>query len=116
LPHREEPLSVFLCHLLKRGNLPEELFYWLRRASEHFSAWSNVRNDARLRTDFGMLADPQMASHGCLPPDPDEILEHRRTRNTDLRDYDTTPAEDDVVADLHEVIEPRTRADHRVSR
>jgi hypothetical protein len=34
----------------------------------------------------------------------------------DLCDDDTTPAEDNIVANLHEVIETGAGADHRVSR
>src|SRR6476620_8970417 len=109
-------LFFSLCHPLERGNLSEELSFWLRRASKHFSACSHVRNDAGLRTDLRILADPQMPSHGRLTPDANEILKHGRTRNTDLRDDNTTPAEDDIVADLDEVIEPRASADHRVPR
>ena len=109
-------LSFSLCHLLERGNLSEEFSFWLRRASKHFSAWSHIRNDAGLRSDLRTLADPKMPGHGRLPPDADEILKHGRTRNTDLCDDDTTPAEDDIVADLDEVIETRAGADHRVPR
>ena len=35
-------LSFSLCHLLERGNLSEEVFYWLSRASEHLGAWSQI--------------------------------------------------------------------------
>ena len=66
--------------------------------------------------DLRALTDPKMPGHRRLPPDANEILKHGRTRNTDLCDDDTTPAEDDIVADLHEVIETRAGADHRVSR
>jgi hypothetical protein len=55
-----------------------------------------------------------MPSHRCLTPDADEILEHCRTRNTDLGYDDATPPKYNIVADLQQVIETRTSADHRV--
>jgi hypothetical protein len=57
-----------------------------------------------------------MPSHGCLTPDADEVLKHCRTRNTNLGYDDATPAEDNVVADLHQIIETGTSTDHGVSR
>src|ERR1700752_2263541 len=57
-----------------------------------------------------------MAIHGGLPPDLDEILKDGRTRNTDLGYDDATSAEDNVVSDLHKIIEARTGADHRILR
>jgi len=103
------------CHLLEHSNLPEEVSYGLSRASKNFSVRSDIRNDARLRSDLRTLTDPKMPGHSCLPADTDEIFKHGRTRNTDLCDDDTTPAEDNIVADLHEVIDTGASADHRVS-
>jgi hypothetical protein len=57
-----------------------------------------------------------MSIHGGLPPDLDEILKDGRTRNTDLGYDDATSAEDNVVSDLHKIIETRTGADHRILR
>ena len=42
-------LSFSLCHLLERGNLPEEVSFWLSRAAKHFRACIHIRHDARLR-------------------------------------------------------------------
>ena len=69
-------LSFFLCHLLEHRNLSEEFSFWLSGASKHSGASSYVRNQARLRCDFGALPDPKMPGHGCLPPDANEILKH----------------------------------------
>ena len=69
-------LSFSLCHLLERGNLPEEVSFWLSRAAKHFSAWIHIRNDARLRSDLRALTDPKMPGHSRLPPDANEILKH----------------------------------------
>jgi hypothetical protein len=56
--------------------LSEEVPYWLCRASKHFGAWYDIRNDARLRSDFRTLTDPKMPGHSRLPPDADEIFKH----------------------------------------
>ncbi len=64
---------------------------------------------------MGTLPNPKMSGHGCLTADTDEIFKHSRARNTDLGYNDATPAEDDVVADLHQIIETRTGADHCVA-
>jgi hypothetical protein len=57
-----------------------------------------------------------MSIQGGLPPDLDEILKDGRTRNGGLGYDNATPAEDNVVSNLHKVIETRTGADHRISR
>ena len=69
-------LFFSLCHLLERGNLPEEISFWLSRAAKHYSAWIHIRNDTRLRSDLRALTDPKMPSHSRLPPDANEILKH----------------------------------------
>jgi len=56
-----------------------------------------------------------MASHSCLAADADEILKDRRPGNAYLCHNDTAPAKEDVVPDLHQIIETRASADHRVS-
>jgi len=65
-----------LCQLLERGNLSEKVFYWLSRASKHSYAWSNIRNDASLRSDLRTFTNPKMPGHGRLPSHSDEILKH----------------------------------------
>src|SRR5262245_20656281 len=57
-----------------------------------------------------------MSIYGGLSPDLHEILKDSRARNTDLGYDDATSAEDNVVSNLHEIIETRTRADHRILR
>src|SRR6516162_6259723 len=85
-------LSFSPCHPFERGNLSEENCLWLSRASKHLGAWSQIRNNARLRSDLRTLTDPKMPGHRCLPSDAHKILKHGRTRNTDLGDYHTTTA------------------------
>src|SRR3954471_12782111 len=50
-----------------------------------------------------------------LSTDADEILKDGRARNTDLSGEGAAAADDDVVCDVHQVIEARTRTDHSVS-
>jgi hypothetical protein len=57
-----------------------------------------------------------MPSHGRLAANLHEIPEHCRTGNVNLSHDDTTPTKNSVVADLDQVIETRTGADHCVSR
>ena len=77
-------LCLFLCHFCERGNLPEEVLYRLSWASEHFGTWTQIRYDARLRTDLRAFADPKMPSQARLPSHTNEVPKHGRTRNTDL--------------------------------
>jgi hypothetical protein len=57
-----------------------------------------------------------MSIQASLSSDLDEILKDGRTRDAGLADEDATPAENNVVSDLYEIIDARTGADHRVSR
>ena len=56
-----------------------------------------------------------MSADACLTTDLNEIFKDGRSRNADLGDDDATSAKDDVVPDLHQIIETRTGTDHRVS-
>src|SRR4029077_8476793 len=104
------------CHFRERSNLPEEVLYGLSWTSKQFGTWSHIRHDARLCPDLRAFADPKMPSQARLPSHTNEVPEHGRTRNTDLRDDDAAPAQHNIVADLHQVIEPGASADHRVLR
>ena len=57
-----------------------------------------------------------MSSQTGLSPDLDEILKDGGARNSGLSYDNATPAEDNVVSNLHKVIETRTGANHRISR
>ena len=69
-------LSFSPCHPFESGYLSEEDCLWLSRASKHLGAWSQIRNNASLRSDLRTLTDPKMPGHRRLPPDADKILEH----------------------------------------
>jgi hypothetical protein len=72
-------LSFSLYHPFERGNLTEEFFLWLGRASEHRRSRGRIRNDAGLRSYHRAFSNPQMPGHRRLAADADMILEHRRT-------------------------------------
>ncbi len=57
-----------------------------------------------------------MSSQTGLSPDLDEILKDGGTRNGGLGYDNATPAEDNVMSNLHKVIETRTGTNHRISR
>ena len=59
-------------------------------------------------------ADAQMTGEPCLSPDHDKIIEPGASRDADLTGQDATTTENDVVPDLHQIINHRARADHRV--
>src|SRR5229473_5055856 len=70
-------LSFSLCHPLEHDNLSKEVSFRLSRAPKHFSAWNQIRHDARLRSDSRTLTDPKMPGHRRLPADADEIFQAR---------------------------------------
>ena len=55
-----------------------------------------------------------MPCHRGLPTDLDKILKDSRTRNADLGYDDATSTKDNVVANLHQVIETRSSAYYSV--
>ena len=71
-PCYPSPFAIFLSVAICR----KKFVFWLSRAAKHFSAWIQIRNDARLRYDLRALTDPKMPGHGRLPPDANEILKH----------------------------------------
>ena len=121
-PHAN-PLQLNRSALLRSSrqlansrDLPEKVSLRLRRAPQHRGAGRYIRNHAGLGTDLGSAPDPQMPRHGGLAADADKILQHRRARNAHLGDNDATAAEHNIVADLHQIIEPRARTDNGILR
>src|SRR6266566_2358826 len=56
------------------------------------------------------LAQCQVTGQTALPADHDEIVELGAARDANLRDDHATPANDDVVPDLHQIINHRAVA------
>src|SRR6476619_5925207 len=111
-----EWLLLSPCQPLKSSHLSEEISFWLRRRSNHVYTCRHAPHDASLRSDPRAAANPEMSIQGGLPPDLDEILKDGRTRNRSLGYDDAAPAEDNVVSNLHKIIETRAGANHRISR
>jgi hypothetical protein len=72
-------LSFSPWHPLEHDNLSKEISFRLSRASKHFCAWSHVRNDPRLRSDFRTLTDPKMPAIAACPPTLRWPLSHDQT-------------------------------------
>jgi len=111
-----EWLLLSPCQPLKSSHLSEEISFWLRRRSNHVYTCRHAPHDASLRSDPRAAANGEMSIQGGLPPDLDEILKGGRTRNGGLGYDNATPAEDNVVSNLHKIIETRAGANHRISR
>jgi hypothetical protein len=110
-----EWLLLYPCHPLKGSHLSEESSFWLSREPNDFLTWRHVPHNASLCSDPSAAANPDMSIQGGLPSDLDEVLDDGRTRNAGLANDHATPAEHNVVSDLHKIIETRAGADHRVS-
>jgi hypothetical protein len=85
--------------------LPEELSSWLSGGSNNIYAWGKLPHHAGLCPNARAVADPEMSIDGGLPSHLDEILQGGRTGNTGLGYDDATPAEDNIMSDLYQVIE-----------
>ena len=94
--------------------MPKELLPRLGGAADQFSARRHVRHYPSLRSNLCSLTNPQVASHCRLATNLDEVLQHSRTRDPNLRHNDTAAAKADIVPDLHQVIEPGAGANRRV--
>ncbi len=79
------------------------------------SPGGNVGHHAGRRGDLGAGADLQMSGDAGLSAERGEIADHARSGNAGLRHQNGVTADDDVVADLHEIIDLRAFADHRVA-
>lgn len=103
-------------HAPQQRHLAKEFLARLRRAAQQHRPRGHIRNDARLGADLRALADMQVARHRRLATDLDEILQHRRAGDADLRNDDTATSQPYIMSNLHEVIEPRSRTDDGVAR
>lgn len=103
-----------LSQAFQRRNLAEELLPWLRWAAKHNRTRRNIANHAGLGAHLRATSNGNVASERSLAADLNEVLQHRRPGNTNLRHDDTALAQADVVTDLHQIIEARARTNHRV--
>ncbi len=85
-----------------------------RRAAPSL-AGGNVAHDAGFGGDLRAGADLEMARQPRLTAEGGEVADHGRAGNARLRDENAVAADDDIVADLHEIIDLRPLADDRVA-
>src|SRR5260370_337801 len=78
-------------------------------------AGRDVAHDPALGGNPRPAPNMKMAGEPALPTDHDEIIELCAPGNTDLTGEDAAPPENDVVPDLHQIINHRTRADHCIA-
>src|SRR5580692_6681289 len=71
-----------------------------------------MRQDSGLATEEGSLFDLRMIADTDLPADDATITDLGTSRDTDLGRDDDIRSYDIVVADVHQVVQLRTRADH----
>jgi hypothetical protein len=90
------------------------LFEWTCRRASHADAGIHIVLDVRHSGDLRTFADLHMADHAGMRAHDHEVAELRRTRNAALGHNYAMAANDDVVGDLHEIVDLSTLADDRV--
>src|SRR5260221_10552105 len=110
---------IHLSALLPREPLEQrytapKFLRWQRRKAADRLARRDIAKDAAMRRHPRSLAQCQVTGQAALPTDHDEIVELGAARDANLRDDHATPANNDVVPDLHQIINHRAVADHRV--
>src|SRR5690348_2660359 len=74
----------------------------------------DIAHDAAMRSHARPLAERDMVGQSALTADHDEIVEPRAAGDPDLRAEHAPATDDDVVPDMHEIINHRAVADRRV--
>src|SRR5262245_4629274 len=88
-----DPCNLLLC-FCKRN----------RRGAEPHTAWC-ARGNTTLRTDRGPVANFKMTDDADLSPHHNSFADARAARNARLRDDHGILSDDDVVRDLHEIVD-----------
>ena len=101
---------------LDRRHLARPLLEGARRRAAHARAGLDVVLDVRHAGDLRAAADLDVADHARMRTHDDEIAELRRAGDAALRHDHAMAADDDVVGDLHEVVDLGALADDRVRR
>src|SRR5439155_3984043 len=95
--------------------LPHELRERNRRTAAYRFAGRHVAHDPALGGDPRPAPDMEMAGEPALTSDHDEVVECCAPRDAYLPGENAAPAENDVVPDLYQIINHRTRADHGIA-
>src|SRR5271165_3974771 len=98
-----------------RRDLTEEFADGFRWSAAPALARRNVGHHARGRRDLGAGPDLQMAGDARLPAKRGKVSDHARAGDAGLRDEHGVTPNDDVMPDLHEIIDLGAFADHRVA-
>src|SRR6266446_3692240 len=105
-------LHPFLRQLAERGFTPREFSERNGRSPHDFLAVGHVGEHGALRRNLYAIANGEVAGETRLSCHHYIVAEHGRAGDPDLRDEETVPADPDVMADLHEVVDLRSFADH----
>src|ERR1700733_1258572 len=98
-----------------RGDLAKKLPHGLGWRAGPPLASGNIGHHASCRRDLGARADRQMSGDARLTAEGGEIADGARSRDAGLRDQHSMAADDDVVADLHQIVDLRPLADDSVA-
>src|SRR4051812_14595522 len=74
----------------------------------------NIAKDAGLRSQPSPFANRMVAGNSDLAENHTSVFHSNRSRNPDLRHDEAETPNTHVVRDLYEIVNLRTRADHRV--
>src|SRR5690348_7109334 len=99
---------------LHQGYPAPELPTWQRRIPADGLSRRNVPHHAAMRRDARAIADGKVAGETALTADHHEIPKFGAPGDANLRDKHAATADDDVVPDLHEIINHCAVADDRI--
>src|SRR5258708_1471337 len=105
-------VHLFLRQLAKRGFTPREFSERNGRSPHDFLAVGHVGEHGTLRRNLHAVTNGEVTGETRLSCHHYIVAEHGGAGNSDLRDEETVPTDTDVVADLHEVVDLRSFADH----
>src|SRR6185437_2336516 len=98
----------------KRASRAQGFAVWPRGISGPRFTGRNVAKHAGLAGDTRTVADRHVPADPGLARDDDSVPDVRRAGDSNLRHQQTQRADPHVVADLNEIVDARSRADHRV--
>src|SRR5580704_18671652 len=108
-------MRVAVDQSLDGGDLAKKLPHGLGWRAGPPLAGGNIGHHAGCRGDLGARADRQMPGNARLTAEGGEIADGARSRDAGLGDQHRVAADDDVVADLHQIVDLCPLADHGVA-
>ena len=107
-------MRVAVDQSLDGGDLAKKLPHGLGWRAGPPLAGGNIGHHAGCRGDLGARTDRQMSGNARLTTEGGEIADGARSRDAGLRDQHRMASDDDVVADLHQIVDLRPLADDGV--